>query len=215
MKERLDYFSNERSDVLGHFIDEITECANVVDVGGGAGGSLAYLSAQAEIEEQYLIDLSEAALADAKKRDPTIAVIKADLNDDDAIKANVPTGKDLYLLLDVLEHLIKPEQALAHIVAAGSDESQFIISLPNVRDLTCVAPLLFKGDWKYTDSGVLDRTHLRFFTLKTMHRLLSGAGLNVVRCVAIRNKPRMILNMASLGLLGDFTVRQYAFLCTK
>ena len=67
------------------------------------------------------------------------------------------------LLLDVLEHLKSPETILDQchdVLAAGG---LAVISLPNVANITVRLSLLF-GRFRYTDRGILDRTHLRFFT---------------------------------------------------
>ena len=54
-----------------------------------------------------------------------------------------------------------------------------MISLPNVRYFFNVVDLALHGRWDYADEGILDRTHLRFFTRRSMHDLLAGAGYAV------------------------------------
>ncbi len=54
-----------------------------------------------------------------------------------------------------------------------------IISIPNIRNLKVIADLLIRGEWNYGDSGILDRTHYKFFTIKTLKQLLSNCNLQV------------------------------------
>ena len=70
---------------------------------------------------------------------------------------------DYVLLGDVLEHLHEPAQALANLYRVLKPGGKVIISIPNVLHISVVEHLL-QGIWHYQDTGILDRTHLRFFT---------------------------------------------------
>lgn len=87
---------------------------------------------------------------------------------------------DFLLFGDVLEHLVHPEQVLAELVTRLKPDGRAILSLPNIAFATNRLMHLF-GRWDYKDYGILDRTHLRFFTKKSMVELVEGAGLRVVR----------------------------------
>ncbi len=86
---------------------------------------------------------------------------------------------DRILLLDVLEHLKRPEQILDQCHAVLKPEGQVIVSLPNVANIAVRLALLV-GRFDYRERGILDRTHLRFFTRKTARRLLEDAGYAIV-----------------------------------
>ncbi|MFZ5880203.1 MAG: class I SAM-dependent methyltransferase [Chloroflexota bacterium] len=88
-------------------------------------------------------------------------------------------GYDVVVLGDVLEHMPAPEIALKRLVELQSLGSRFIISVPNVANLWVRLHLLM-GHFDYTERGILDRTHLRFFTRKTLLDLAEGAGLEIV-----------------------------------
>jgi hypothetical protein len=83
------------------------------------------------------------------------------------------------IFADVLEHLVDPwstlRQALAYVKPGGS----VVISLPNIANYGVRLNLL-KGEFRYQDFGIYDRTHLRFFTRETFQELVAGAGLRVV-----------------------------------
>ncbi len=83
------------------------------------------------------------------------------------------------LLLDVLEHLKQPEQILEQCHAVLKREGLLVVSLPNVANIAVRLMLLF-GQFNYKERGVLDRTHLRFFTRKTARRLLEENGYSIV-----------------------------------
>lgn len=86
---------------------------------------------------------------------------------------------DRVLLLDVLEHLKRPEQVLQECHAVLKPEGLLIVSLPNVANIAVRLMLLF-GHFEYADRGILDRTHLRFYTRKTARRLLEQNGYSIL-----------------------------------
>ena len=85
---------------------------------------------------------------------------------------------DVIVFSDVLEHLNDPEKVLEKSRESLSSEGMLLVSLPNVAYLDNRIGLL-KGNWNYTDEGVLDRTHLKFFTLFTAEQLLVSAGYRI------------------------------------
>jgi SAM-dependent methyltransferase len=82
---------------------------------------------------------------------------------------------DAVVCADVLEHLARPEDLLARIRAWLRDGGTLFVSVPNVANLTVRAALL-AGRFPYADRGILDRTHLRFFTRRTATELLAASG---------------------------------------
>lgn len=87
---------------------------------------------------------------------------------------------DLMLFGDVLEHLADPGAALQRLLPYLEDEGQVIVSLPNVAAWPVRLGLL-AGRFEYQKSGILDDTHLRFFTREAAERLVKDAGLEVLR----------------------------------
>jgi SAM-dependent methyltransferase len=87
---------------------------------------------------------------------------------------------DKVLFLDVLEHLLQPERLLKDVrpllkPAAGT----IVVSVPNVANIAVRLMLLF-GSFDYADRGILDRTHVRFYTRKTARELLESLGYRIV-----------------------------------
>jgi 2-polyprenyl-3-methyl-5-hydroxy-6-metoxy-1,4-benzoquinol methylase len=85
---------------------------------------------------------------------------------------------DRVLLLDILEHLKTPERLLEQCHAVLNPEGRLIVSVPNVANITVRLSLLL-GSFNYTERGLLDRTHLRFFTRRTARRLLEQSGFTI------------------------------------
>ena len=80
---------------------------------------------------------------------------------------------------DVLEHIPSPEKSLQRLVDLQAGPTEFIISVPNIANVWVRINLLI-GRFDYSERGILDRTHLRFFTRTTFLRMLQEAGLDLV-----------------------------------
>jgi len=90
-----------------------------------------------------------------------------------------PGEYDRVLLLDVLEHLGEAEKVLRQARGLLREDGQIVVSLPNVANIT-VRLMLLLGRWNYAERGILDRTHIRFYTRKTARALLEGNGFEVL-----------------------------------
>ncbi|GFO68498.1 hypothetical protein GMLC_20770 [Geomonas limicola] len=103
----------------------------------------------------------------------------------EAALAELPNGYfDSIILADVLEHLADPAAVLAGLVGKLTAHGELVVSLPNVAHWSVLEGLL-NGEWDYQDAGILDRTHLRFFTRKSALRLFEAVGLSATRCIPI------------------------------
>jgi len=98
---------------------------------------------------------------------------------------------DIIVFGDVLEHLHFPKIVLSRLRKYLSDDGYIIASIPNVANWR-VRFQLFFGRFEYTDGGLLDRNHVRFYTLKTARRLIEESGFNIVR---ITNYNKLILKL--------------------
>ena len=88
---------------------------------------------------------------------------------------------DCVVLNDVLEHMVDPGSALVAARRFVAPGGYVVASIPNIRYFPVVHQLVFKDRWDYADWGVLDRTHLRFFTVSTMIEMFERAGYQVAR----------------------------------
>ncbi len=86
---------------------------------------------------------------------------------------------DFILLLDVLEHLRSPLSLLMRLKTYLRDGGSIVVSLPNVANWKVRWDILF-GRFEYSEYGILDRTHLRFFTEKSAREIMQDAGLDII-----------------------------------
>lgn len=124
----------------------------------------------------------------------------------------LPSGRfDVILFADVLEHMVEPENALRAAVKALAQGGVVVASIPNVRHWRAVVwPLLRHGAWTYTETGVLDRTHLRFFTRSSIYGFFADNGWAVESVTGINMTPRgKWLSAVSAHRLNDFLYMQF------
>ena len=116
-------------------------------------------------------------------------VVSADITSDQAVAEALGGRKfDLIVFADVLEHMVHPRATLERFLPYLEDDGQILVSLPNVAAWTVRLGLL-AGRFDYQPSGILDDTHLRFFTRKSAARLCESAGLEVL---AIEQNPMLV-----------------------
>lgn len=128
------------------------------------------------------IEGSPTAVAVAKSR--LERVIPMDLQDIENLSQILGGVKfDALIFADVLEHLATPEAVLKSYLPWVRPGGTVLVSLPNVGLWSVRLSHLF-GNWNYTDTGVLDRTHLRFFTFNSARSLLRKAGVVLVKTTA-------------------------------
>lgn len=86
---------------------------------------------------------------------------------------------DLAIMADVLEHLVDPWAVLKELHNRTSSNCRLALSVPNVRHYKVVLPLLFRGEFRYQNQGILDRTHLHFFTRDSLIETLIDCGWRI------------------------------------
>jgi SAM-dependent methyltransferase len=179
----------------------------VLEVGCGSGDTLAYLQANDRCRWTGGVELFPEAAEIARGRL------------DDVYEGNIeqialpiaPASLDVVLCLDVLEHLVDPWSTTSRLARLLKPGGVLIASIPNVRHFRVVLPLLFRGRWDYAQFGLMDRTHLRFFTEHTARHLLRQAGLRVdaVHKSGLDSAHKRAAVVLSAGLLEPLLVFQY------
>src|SRR5713226_1174379 len=150
---------------------------DVLDVGCGFATTSQYI----ESRGNRVTGIEESADAAVKARDRIGRVVQRDLQDFDGVAAELEGARfDVVVFADVLEHLAWPLGVLRKYLALLKQAGSVIVSLPNVG-LWSVRLAVMAGRFEYQDTGVLDRTHLRFFTRASARRMLDAAGLDVLR----------------------------------
>lgn len=212
-KKTAGYFAAARSEML-EFVP--LSAKNILDVGCGDGSFGQQLKARQTCCVTGVEHMADAANK-AKTRLDTIIV--CDANKLSTIELSRESF-DCIVCNDILEHLVDPWSLVAHLATLLTPDGRLVASVPNVRYYKVLRDLLQKGTWTYADKGVLDKTHLRFFTKKTIPGLFETAGL-CVEVVKGINGPRRfpfkyaLLNWLSLGKLEDTRYLQYACVVRK
>jgi 2-polyprenyl-3-methyl-5-hydroxy-6-metoxy-1,4-benzoquinol methylase len=184
----------------------------ILDVGCGIGKTGQVLRERG-FEEIFGVEVAPGAADQARPYYKEVIV-------GDVAGNILPFGKgffDCIIYGDVLEHLVDPWKVLQAHREILSDDGSIICSIPNIRYYRILGSLIFKGRWDYTRLGILDRTHLRFFTLKTIEDMFRETGYEVKRVVKKKRcgKIMRLLNTLLLGELIDFLVIQYRIVGVK
>lgn len=96
-------------------------------------------------------------------------------------------GYDLITFIDVLEHFLDPWTTLRETRNLLNPGGRVLAAIPNIQLWTVIADLL-RGRWDYTDRGILDRTHVRFFTRPTICEMFEDAGYRVERIAGVNDR---------------------------
>ncbi len=210
MKPRKTYHDLVRRDIFGLLPSHL---GKVLDFGGGIGATAGALRTEHQAERAVLFDQV------AQGADPAIdQAIALDLDDLAQVERELAKAApfDTVLCLDILEHLRDPWQTVRLIDSAMAPGATLIISVPNIGHLSVLAPLLLRGRFDYADAGILDRTHLRWFTRDSAIALGSCSGLMLERIEAnIFGRAQQWANRASLGLGQRFFTKQYKLALRK
>ena len=162
--------------------------ATVLDVGPWTGAHGRHLMQHAGATVDGVeTDAEAAAVAGADYREVIVGPV-----DDEAIQARLAgRGYDTILFLDVLEHLRDPAAVLRAAREWLSPGGTVLCSLPNVAH-SRVRLALARGRFDYADNGLMDRTHLRWFTRDSARELVAGAGYAVTwEDAAVPQHPRV------------------------
>jgi 2-polyprenyl-3-methyl-5-hydroxy-6-metoxy-1,4-benzoquinol methylase len=162
-----EYFENLRPEMLP-FVP--ARCRRVLDVGCGCGCFGESLKRTRNVEVWGVEPVKAAAAKAAGKLDQ---VIEGFFDPEAALPVRT---FDCVIFNDVLEHMLAPEKALRYARVLLASGGVVVASIPNIRSFPTVWQLMFHARWKYQDCGVLDRTHLRFFTKSSIVDLFQGEG---------------------------------------
>jgi SAM-dependent methyltransferase len=146
--------------------------AKILDVGTASG----YLGKILKGRGHYVAGIEFDAAAAERARDYYDSFQVADIE-----TFEFPYRKefDCIVFADVLEHVRDPAAVLRTCIPALKESGKIIISVPNVANFVVRLGLLF-GKFDYMDRGILDRTHLRFFTLRSLKKMMSQVSCGVL-----------------------------------
>ena len=200
------YFNNARPEI----VDLVpSDSRRILDVGcnNGSFGKIIKEKLNAEV---WGVELNKTA--------GEFAILKLDnviIGDINEVLPELPNGYfDCICFNDVIEHLIDPWHLLMSIKEKLTDEGIIICSIPNIRHSSILKEYLFKGEWNYQNSGILDWTHLRFFTHKNIIRMFSNLDYEILKMKGINPTGSLkykIMNILLFNLFWD--CRYLQFVC--
>lgn len=199
------YFRGSRLEMLEFLPQEMNKC---LDIGCGEGLFGEALKASMECEVWGLEVMAEAGAVAALRLDKVL------IGDAMALLSELPEGEfDCVSFNDSLEHFVDPYSLLEEIKTKLTSRGVIICSIPNVRHYKNLYNLLFRKQWLHEDAGVLDKTHLRFFTEKSIIEMFKILGFEIVAMKGLsrsRNKKIRFLNFLTLGWLSNTLYSQFA-----
>ncbi|MDA8561855.1 bifunctional glycosyltransferase/class I SAM-dependent methyltransferase [Gammaproteobacteria bacterium] len=159
-----------------YFLQMIGSNQNILDFGCGEG----YFAREIQLHNNRITGVD--ALKSPKYIESFEQYISMDLDTDESILlASLENTKfDRILLFDILEHLKFGEKLLKNCKKLLTVDGLLLVSVPNVANITVRLGLFF-GFFNYTERGILDKTHLRFYTKKTAKKLLEKNGYQIIK----------------------------------
>ncbi len=203
--QQTSYFQNDRHELLPLFPSGIRKILEV-----GCGDGLLGRSLRQNGMEVWGIERDPEAAERAKQH--LDQVFCADLEHWDP--PFEPAFFDCLIFADILEHLRDPWSLLREYRRTLKPGGYVVSSIPNIRYYRTLRDLAFRGRWEYAESGILDRTHLRFFTLASIRSMFEQSGFRILKIERniVAPKEKLLLNQLLRGLLNDLLTFQYFLL---
>jgi glycosyltransferase involved in cell wall biosynthesis/SAM-dependent methyltransferase len=160
------------------------DALNILDIGCGAGVLGKALKTNNNKRFVVGIELNQEAIYFAKQNLDQIYQF-----DIEKFALPFPSGFfDCIIFADVLEHLVDPWQTLQKYLKLLKHQGTIIISIPNIRNIKILHQLIELKSWKYEDEGILDKTHLRFFTKNDFLEILDQVNIKIQSLFYLREQ---------------------------
>lgn len=204
-----DYFIQTRPEML-EYIPESAE--RILEAGCASGLFGAQLKRRPNVEV-WGIEYDSVSAESARNRlDMVFAGDILGLTD------HLPNAYfDCVIFNDVLEHLVDPYAVLLKVKSKLAKDGLIVCSIPNIRFFYTLRNFIVSKQWKYEDAGIMDKTHLRFFTKRSIEDMFDSLGYRIVELKGINgiNSWKFsLLNALSMGYLSDTRYLQFACVVT-
>ena len=206
MKTTTNYYGNTRPEVVAFIPKDIK---TILDIGCGEGNFLKSIK-DLTGAETWGVELVAGVVDREKNNINNLLIGKIE----DVLNQIPDSYFDCITFNDVLEHLIDPTIILVDIKSKLKDTGLIIASIPNVRFIDNLFELIVKKDWEYKNEGILDFTHVRFFTQRSMRRMFQNAGYTMVMQKGINKTESRLIKLLNIMTFGYFSDTQFCqFLC--
>lgn len=187
----------------------------ILEIGCGAGSTGLALKKEGKGKEVIGIEIVPEIAKKAK--DKLDKVICGDI---EVLDLPFDEGYfDYVIMADVLEHLRDPWKVVRKTGYYLKKQGYIIASIPNIRNWSILKDLIFKGKWEYAKEGILDDTHLRFFTKKSIIGLFKNNGFSEIEIMPvfkIKSKGKAnLINIFTFGVFEEFLTVQYIIKARK
>ncbi len=210
LPESTDYYSHARSELVDLLPRDKQNI--VLELGCGSGATSLLIKHENKAHELWGIEKFHDAAEIARNSGAFDKFLKGDV---EILIDQLPKNHFTHIIAgDVLEHLVDPWDVCKRLNAKLKPGGIFICSVPNIRNLSFVLALLFKKRFEYKDSGVLDRTHLRFFARKDVHYLFANTGYTQIKISPVRPKNKLSYKLGKF-LFGDLLTKGFLITCIK
>jgi 2-polyprenyl-3-methyl-5-hydroxy-6-metoxy-1,4-benzoquinol methylase len=172
------FYASKNSEYFGWSRPEMVplvpnSARKILDVGCGAAGFSGPLK-QLRQAEVWGVELNQEASEIARRR--LDKVFHAPFGPELDLPGNY---FDCIIFNDVLEHMLDPLSALRFAASLLAEQGVVVASIPNIAHFPILWKLIIRGEWEYKDQGILDKTHLRFFTRSGIIKLFKQAALQI------------------------------------
>jgi SAM-dependent methyltransferase len=185
------------------------ECKRILEVGCGDGGFSSFLKERAGVEVWGIEIHPGAAAIAGEKLDKVLCGDFVEL-----LKSDLPGNTfDCIVFNDVLEHFLYPAEILTGLKRILVKGGYVVSSIPNFRYIGNLWEIIIDKEFQYKDAGILDVTHMRFYTEKSIVRLHESAGYKVFTCQGInptRSIKVKLFNLLMLNFFRDIFFMQFA-----
>ena len=209
LNKDITYYQNTRIELL-QLLPKDTILNRVLDVGCGNGNTASILKQEHDAVQVVGVEINENLKPEAEENLDEVII-------DDVEKIELPFDEeyfDLIIFADVLEHLYDPWFVLKKLKIFLKSDGFVLASIPNTQHWSVLFNLAL-GKWEYKNEGLLDNTHVRFFTRRTMERMFSDAGFEIKKMNRSMGKIIRFLNMISFFLFNDILSFRYFVLARK
>jgi 2-polyprenyl-3-methyl-5-hydroxy-6-metoxy-1,4-benzoquinol methylase len=205
LPKRESYFHGARPEML-EFVPPAAR--RVVEFGCGAGAFSELIKRRGDA---YVVGVEMMAGPAALASDRLDKVFQRDI--EQGLEFLAGERFDCAVFLDVLEHLRSPWEVLTELQSYLVPGGTVVASIPNLRHYEVMKSLVLKKRFEYQDEGVMDRTHLRFFTRDDVLELFAATGFTVSRISGLKGRfpwKFRLLNRLAGGALSDMQFLQFA-----
>ena len=203
------YYQSTREDML-KFIP--TGVKKTLEFGCGEGDFSALLKGRLNAET-WAVEINEICAQRAEKK--LHKVINCD-----AFKSlgELPDNYfDCIICFDFLEHLVDPYSLLSLLKSKLTNGGVIVTSIPNIRYYTVFTKFVLHGNWDYKDQGIMDRTHLRFFTKKSIIKMFHQLEFKIQLIKGLHptsSSTCKLLQLFTFGFFSDIKYKHFVSIVT-